>query len=103
MQQHVFHDRVGALAVLRDFVEIRAQQICELGYFSSHIVVEFGTSKGLLQFIDQVDGNIREIVDEVEWILDLVRDTRCQLAQRGKLLGLDQSVLRSAQLIKRVR
>ena len=52
--------------MLRDFVEIRAQQICELGYFSSHIVVEFGKSKALLQFIDQVDGNIREIVDEVE-------------------------------------
>src|SRR6185295_15707723 len=49
------------------------------------------------------DGDGREIIDEIEGILDLVRDARGQLAERSKLLGLYQAVLGRLQLLKRSR
>ena len=42
-----------------------------------------------------------EIVDEVERVLDLVRDSGGQLAQRRHLLGLDQARLRRPQFAQR--
>ena len=42
-----------------------------------------------------------EIVDEVERVLDLVRDAGGQLAERGHLLGLDQLGLRRLQIAQR--
>src|SRR5262249_10145991 len=44
-----------------------------------------------------------EIVDEVERVLDLVRYSRSELAERSKLLGLDQAILSGAQVIQRPR
>ena len=43
----------------------------------------------LPQFVDQFDRDSREIVDEIERILDLVSDAGGQLTERGKLLGLN--------------
>src|SRR5262249_28670198 len=43
----------------------------------------------------------REIVDEIEWILDLVRDTSGELTQRGEFLRLHQAILRCAQVFQR--
>ena len=45
----------------------------------------------------------RKIVHEVEWVLDLVRDAGGQLAERGEFLGLDEAVLRGAQVVERPR
>src|SRR5262249_20512181 len=44
----------------------------------------------------------REIVDEVEWVLDLVRDPRGKLAERGQLFGLDQTVLGRTKVVERL-
>ena len=42
----------------------------------------------------------REIVDEIERIFDLVRDAGGQLAERGKLLGVDKPILRGPQVLQ---
>ena len=60
-------------------------------------------AKRLPQFVDQFDRDGREIVDEIERVLDLVRDAGGQLAERGELLGLDQAVLRGPQVLQRLR
>ena len=57
----------------------------------------------LAQFVDEFDRDRREIVDEIERVLDLVRDAGGQLAERGELLGLHQAVLRGAQVFQRLR
>ena len=54
-------------------------------------------AKRLPQFIDELDRDGREIVDEIERVLDLVGDAGGQLAERSEFLGLDQAVLRGAQ------
>ena len=50
-----------------------------------------------LQLVDQLAGDRREIVDEIERIFDLVRDAGGELAERGELLRLDEAVLCGAQ------
>jgi hypothetical protein len=52
----------------------------------------------LLHLAKQFDGQGGEIVDEVERVLDLVRDARGELAERGHILRLDQIGLRRLQL-----
>ena len=42
-----------------------------------------------------------EVVDEIEWVLDLVRDTGGELTERGQLLCLDEAILRGSQLLQR--
>ena len=103
MQQHVLDDRVGALAVLHDLVEIALQHIRNLADLRAQLVVEIGSGKRLPQFVDKLDRDGREIVDEIERVLDLVRDAGGQLTERGELLGLDQAVLRGAQVLQRLR
>ena len=58
-------------------------------------------SKRLPQFVDEFDRDRREIVDEIERVLDFVRDTGGQLAERGKLLRLDKAILRGPQILQR--
>jgi hypothetical protein len=55
----------------------------------------------LLQLINQFAGENREIIDEVEWILHLVRDARGKLTEGSEFLRLNQAVLRSAQVLQR--
>ena len=55
----------------------------------------------LLQFVDQLDGKRGKIIDEVERILDLVGDAGGELAERRKLFGLHQAILRGAQVFQR--
>ena len=50
----------------------------------------------------QFDRDRREIVDEIERVLDLVSDTGGQLAERGELLGLHQAILRGLQILQRL-
>ena len=45
---------------------------------------------GFLQFRQQIDREVGEVVDEVQRVLDLVRDAGGELAERGHFLGLDQ-------------
>ena len=54
------------------------------------------------QFVDELDRDDREIVDEIERVLDLVSDAGGQLAERGELLRLHQAILRGAQVFKRL-
>ena len=67
------------------------------------LAVEVHASKRLPQFVNELDRDGREIVDEIERVLDLVRDTGGQLAERGELLRLDEAVLGSAQVLQRFR
>ena len=53
---------------------------------------------GLLQFAQQIDRQSGEVVDEVQRVLDLVRDAGGELAERGHLLRLDQVGLRGLQV-----
>ena len=50
---------------------------------------------------DQLARQRREIVDEIERVLDFVRDAGGELAERGELLRLDEAVLRLAQVVER--
>ena len=63
----------------------------------------FAPAKRLPQFVDEFGGDRREIVDEIERVLDFVRDASGQLTERGELLCLDQAVLRGAQILQRLR
>ena len=94
-------DCVGALAVLHHLVEIALQHIGDLADLPALLVIEMHAAKRLAQFVDQFDRDRREIVDEAERILDLVGDAGGQLAEGGKLLGLDEAVLGSAQVGQR--
>ena len=53
------------------------------------------------KFADQLARQRREIVDEIERVLDLVRDAGGELAERGELFRLDEAVLRFAQVVER--
>ena len=53
------------------------------------------------ELVDQLARQRREIVDEIERVLDLVGDAGGELAERGELLRLDQPVLRLAQVVER--
>src|SRR4029077_17234378 len=74
MQQHVLDDRVGALTMLHDLVEIALERIRNLTDLRAQFGVKVRTAKRLPQFVDKFDGDGREIVHEVERVLDLVGD-----------------------------
>src|SRR4029453_3327285 len=103
MQQHVLDNGIGALAVLDDLVEIGLQRIRNLADLRSQLAIEVGASKRMPQFINQFDRDAREIIDEIERVLDLVRDACGKLTKRGKFLRLYEAVLRSAQVVQRLR
>src|SRR5215510_6973994 len=47
------------------------------------------------ELLDELARQRREIIHEVERVLDLVRDARRQLPERRELLGLHKPILRS--------
>ena len=104
MLQHRFDDVVGALAVLGDLVEIAGQHLDRLVDLGARVLVERGDARrgALLQLVEQLDRQPGEVVDEIERVLDLVRDAGGQLAERGHLLGLDQARLHRLQFGKRL-
>jgi hypothetical protein len=59
-------------------------------------------SKRFAQFVDQLDRDGREIIDEIERVFDLVGYSGGQLAERSKLFRLHQAVLRGAQIFERL-
>ena len=105
MQQHVLDDRVGALAVLHHLFEIALQHVGQLVEFLSYACRRQAATglSSIAQFIDQFGRERREIVDEIERVLDLVRDAGGELAERGELLGLDKAILCGAQFFQRHR
>jgi hypothetical protein len=54
-----------------------------------------------LQFVDQFSRDAREVVDEIQRVLDLVCDPGGQLTERGKLLCLHKAVLCGPQILQR--
>jgi len=81
VQQHVFDDGVGALAVLHDLVEIVAQSVRQFGNLAAYPLIERRALEDLSQLIDQLGGDTREIVDEIQRVLDFVSDPGSLLAQ----------------------
>jgi hypothetical protein len=82
-----------------DLVEVIAQGTSQFGDLFACFLICRHSPERLLQFVDQFDGDPREVIDEVERVLDLVGDARRQLTKRGELLGLDETVLRGAQVL----
>ena len=72
MQQHVLDDRVGALAVLYDLVEIALQHIRNLADLRTQLAVEVRASERLSQFVNEFDRDGRKIVDEIKRVLIVV-------------------------------
>ena len=68
--------------------------------FAADLAVERDRLEHVVQFIGQFRRQRREIIDEIERVLDLVRDASGELAERGQLLGLDQAILRGAQFFE---
>jgi hypothetical protein len=68
---------------------------------SARGVAQLLGSQHFAQLVDQFGRKGREIVDEVERVLDLVRDARGKLAKRGHLLRLDKVGLRCLQFAER--
>ena len=57
VQQHVLDDRVGALAVLHDLVEIALQHIRDLVDVLALLGLQADASQKILQLVDEFDGN----------------------------------------------
>ena len=93
MQQHVLDDRVGPLAMLDDFFEIVLQQTRQFVDFLADLGVHRDRLERVIQLIGQFCRQRGEIIDEVERVLDLVRDPSGELTERGQFLGLDKAVL----------
>src|SRR5271156_6143684 len=89
MQQHVLDDRVGAFAMLNDFLEIALDQPRQLVDFLLELLVGLGLGDQLLELVQQLPRHSGEIVDEVQRILDFVRDARRQLPEGSEFLRLD--------------
>ena len=69
--------------------------------FFADLAVERDRLEHVVQFVGQFRRQRGEIVDEIERVLDLVRDAGGELAERGELLGLDQAILRGTQVVER--
>ena len=96
-------EKFGALSMLDHLAQVAFEHVGKLGDLRIDLVVEASGLQLLLQFTDEVDAERREIVDEIERVLDFVGDPGGQLAERGELLGLDQAVLRGPQFLQRFR
>ena len=103
MGEHRLDDAVGAPSVLDDLSKIGGDCGDKLVDLRAPVGIERGDrlSLGLPQLVEQLDRKPGEVVDEVERVLDLVRDAGGELAQRRHLLRLDQVRLGSTQLDQR--
>ena len=100
MQQHVLDDGVCALAVLDHLFKIAFQHLRKFVEFLPFFFVKHNRFESVTQLIDQFLGESREIIYKVQRILDLMSNARGELAERCQLLGLDQTVLRGAQIVE---
>ena len=68
--------------------------------FVPDLVGERGGGKQIVQFIRQLRRKRCKVVDEIERVLDLVRDAGGELAEGSQLLGLHQAILGGAQVVE---
>ena len=83
-----------------DFFEIVLEQLGESSTSARILSIGAGASR-FVQFVREFGGQRREVVDEVEGVLDFVRDAGGELTERGDFLGLHQAVLRAAEVVER--
>src|SRR4051794_7472273 len=100
MQQHVLDDGVSALAVLDDLAEIVFKQSGQLVRLLAAFVSQPFLRQNLIQLLGQFDQKGGKIVHEVQWVLDLVRNTGSELAEGSKLFGLYEAILRGAEVVE---
>ena len=101
MQQHALHDAVGPPPVLGNLGQVAGQrrdQILQASASASRFEPVHGRAERLLELVQQLLGQAGEVVDEVQRVLDLVRDAGGQLAERSHFLGVDEVGLRGLQL-----
>ena len=103
VEQHRLDDAVGARAVLDDeggvALEV-GEEVLDLGQHLGRRAVA-GVAEVGLEVLGELDREPGEVVDEVERVLDLVRDAGGELPQRGQLFRLHELVLRLAELGQR--
>ncbi len=103
MQQHVLDDRIAPLPCCTTFsrllLTIRVSSSISSRAFAS-IAVDPSSS---LSSSTSSRRQRREIVDEIERVLDFVGDAGRELAEGRKLFGLHQAILRRAQFLQRKR
>ena len=83
------------------FSRLPFSSLRQLADFLAHLPIERAGSSISSSSSIKLGRKRREIIDEIERVLDLVRDAGGELAERGELLGLDQAVLRGAQIVER--
>jgi hypothetical protein len=73
--------------VLGDFFEVAGEHLDRLVDLGTVLIAECSDRRGggLLQFVEQLDRQPGEVVDEIERVLDFVGNASGQLAQRGHL------------------
>jgi hypothetical protein len=90
-----------------DCINAQQRKLARAGWLSktpsrltvaTHSQTAANAGLGLLQLVEQFDREVGEIIDEVEWVLDLMGNTGRKLTERGHLLGLDQTGLRRLKI-----
>src|SRR5262249_38978102 len=100
MQEHAFDDAVGTTAVLGNLGQIviqRPNQSLGLGVFLC-LYARYRRAERLPQLAQKRRRDVSEIIHKVQWVLDLVSNSRGQLAKRRHFLGMDQICLGRLQL-----
>ena len=102
-RQHVAHDAVGAVAVMADAAEILGQVLLHLVHHPALFVGQrlAHLLQHLVELFEQLLGGFREVLHEVERILDLVRHPRRQLAQGGEFFLRHHLILGALQFGQR--
>jgi hypothetical protein len=62
-------------------VEVAAQRVHQFGDLTALLFGEVHVSERLSQFVDHLSGDPRKVIDEIERVLDLVRDACGELTE----------------------
>lgn len=83
MLQHRLDDPVRALAMLGGRFQVTCQCHDDVVHFVPPILVQRGLGRfdRILQFVQQFNGDFREVIDEVQRVLDFMCDAGGELAQ----------------------
>src|SRR4051794_25499906 len=100
MQQHVPHNRIRPLSMTCDLLQIAVEQTQDLLRLAEDIVPKQGFREKLSELAHEFDREVREIVDEVQRVLDLVSDACGELAKRGEFFSLYETILRFAEIVE---
>ena len=83
--EHVLYDGIGTFAMLDDLVFVFSNVFRDAADLFQVPFINL-----LIQFLDQLGIYLRKVIDEIQWVLDLVSDTGCQFSQGGHLFGVNQ-------------